>query len=111
MEKLESVPNGNSAGSPAAAHEPIFLFCIHGQINSDRLKWLRKNSRQVMPKGWVFPRNLIFLGFGEEKQIPRSPRRPRDDKKALFPQPVKPVLPGLVIFSRRSQQIAPACGA
>jgi hypothetical protein len=54
------------------------------------LKWLRKNSQRVIPKGWVCPRNLLFLGFGEEKQIPRFAR---DDKKALFPQPVKPVPP------------------
>jgi hypothetical protein len=52
-----------------------------------RLKWLRKNSQLVIPKGWVCPRNLLFLGFGEGKQIPRFAR---DDKKALFPQPVKP---------------------
>jgi hypothetical protein len=53
-----------------------------------RLQWLRKNSKRVIPKGWVCPRNLLFLGFGEEKQIPRFAR---DDKKALFPQPVQPV--------------------
>jgi hypothetical protein len=52
------------------------------------LKWLRKNSHPVIPKGWVCPRNLLFLGFGEEKQIPRFAR---DDKKALFPQPVEAV--------------------
>jgi hypothetical protein len=51
-----------------------------------RLKWLRKNSHRVIPKGWVCPRNLLFLGFGEEKQIPRFAR---DDKKALFPQSVQ----------------------
>jgi hypothetical protein len=55
-----------------------------------RLKWLRKNSQRVIPKGRVCPKNLLFLGFGEEKQIPRFAR---DDKKALFPQPVKPALP------------------
>jgi hypothetical protein len=56
-----------------------------------RLQWLRKNSKRVIPKGWVCPRNLLFLGFGEEKQIPRFAR---DDKKALFPQPVQPVRVG-----------------
>jgi hypothetical protein len=55
----------------------------------NRLKWLRKNSQRVIPKGWVCPRNLLFLEFGEEKQIPRFAR---DDKKALFPLPVKRVL-------------------
>jgi hypothetical protein len=46
-----------------------------------RLKWLRKNSQRVIPKGWVCPRNLLFLGFGEEKQIPRFAR---DDKNHSF---------------------------
>jgi hypothetical protein len=46
-----------------------------------RLLWLRKNSQRVIPKGWVCPRNLLFLGFGEEKQIPRFAR---DDKKHFF---------------------------
>jgi hypothetical protein len=45
------------------------------------LQWLRKNSQRVIPKGWVCPRNLLFLGFGEEKQIPRFAR---DDKKHFF---------------------------
>jgi hypothetical protein len=31
---------------------------------------------------------MLFLEFGEEKQIPRFAR---DDKKGLFPQPVQPV--------------------
>jgi hypothetical protein len=30
--------------------------------------------------GWVCPRNLLFLGFGEEKQIPRFAR---DDKRTF----------------------------
>jgi hypothetical protein len=51
--------------------------------------WLRKNSQRVIPKGWVCPRNLFFLEFGDEKQIPRFAR---DDKKALFPQPVEPII-------------------
>jgi hypothetical protein len=46
-----------------------------------RLKSLRKNSHVVIPKGGVCPRNLLFLGSREEKQIPRFAR---DDKKALF---------------------------
>src|ERR1700687_6244717 len=58
--------------------------------NPHRHRWLRKNSQRVIPKGWVCPRSLLFLGLGEEKQIPRFAR---DDKKALFPQPLKPVLP------------------
>jgi len=53
-----------------------------------RLNRLRKKWRLVIPKGGFCPRNLLFLGFGEEKQIPRFAR---DDKKALFPQPVQPV--------------------
>jgi hypothetical protein len=62
---------------------------VLARTNPHRLKWLRKNSKRVIPKGRVCPRNLLFLGFGEEKQIPRFAR---DDKKALFPQPVKPAL-------------------
>jgi hypothetical protein len=58
-------------------------------IKPHRLKWLRKKSQRVIPTGRVCPRNLLFPGFGEEKQIPRFAR---DDKKALFPQPVKPAL-------------------
>jgi hypothetical protein len=50
-------------------------------VNCNRLKWLRKNSQRVIPKGRVCPRNLLFLGFGEEKQIPRFAR---DDKKHFF---------------------------
>jgi hypothetical protein len=56
MEKLESVPNRNSAGSSAAPDEPIFLFCIHGQINSDRLKSLCGNCR-------------IFVGHGFSRAV------------------------------------------
>src|ERR1700674_4758153 len=63
-----------------------------------RLNRLRKNSQRVIPKGWVCPRNLLFLGFGEEKQIPRFAR---DDKKSLFPQPVKHVLLNSKISSER----------
>jgi hypothetical protein len=43
---------------------------------------LRENLQRVIPKGWVCPRNLLFLGLGEEKQIPRFAR---DDKKVFFP--------------------------
>jgi len=42
------------------------------------LNWLRKNSHPVIPKGGVCPRNLLFLGSREGKQIPRFAR---DDKK------------------------------
>jgi len=48
---------------------------------------MRKNSQRVIPEGWVCPRNLLFLAFGEEKQIPRFAW---DDKKEFFPQPLKP---------------------
>ena len=54
---------------------------IDSEDSSARVKWLRKNSQRVIPKGWVCPRNLLFLGFGEEKQIPRFAR---DDKKSTF---------------------------
>ena len=37
-------------------------------------------------KGCFCPRNLLFLEFGEKKQIPRFAR---DDNKVVFPQPVK----------------------
>jgi hypothetical protein len=50
---------------------------------------LRKNKQCVIPKGGVRPRNLLFLGFGEEKQIPRFAR---DDKNALFPQPANTLI-------------------
>jgi hypothetical protein len=36
--------------------------------------------------GWVRPRNPLFLGFGEERQITRFAR---DDKNAIYPQPVQ----------------------
>jgi hypothetical protein len=42
--------------------------------NLDRLNRLRKNSRHVIPKDEVCPRNLLFLGSREEKQIPRFAR-------------------------------------
>jgi hypothetical protein len=45
------------------------------------LKWLGKNLQLVTPKGGVCPRNLLFLGSREEKQIPRFAR---DDKKSFF---------------------------
>ena len=35
---------------------------------------LRKNSHHVIPKGGDCPRNLLFLGSREEKQIPRFAR-------------------------------------
>jgi len=39
---------------------------------------VRKNSHHVIPKGGVCPKNLLFLGSREEKQIPRFAQ---DDKK------------------------------
>ncbi len=42
---------------------------------------MRKNSHYVIPKGGVCPRNLLFLGTREEKQIPRFAR---DDKQYFF---------------------------
>jgi len=42
---------------------------------------LRKKSHDVIPKGGVCPRNLLFFGSREEKQIPRFAR---DDKKYFF---------------------------
>jgi hypothetical protein len=44
-------------------------------------KALRKNSHHVIPKGGVWPKNSLFLGSREEKQIPRVAR---DDKKHYF---------------------------
>jgi hypothetical protein len=46
-----------------------------------RLQWLQKKSHRVIPTGGFCPRNLLFLGFREEKQIPRFAR---DDKKSFF---------------------------
>jgi hypothetical protein len=66
------------------------LFYFYGRIAAQGLKKPRKSSHRVIPKGWVCPRNLLFRAFGEEKQILRSPRRPQDDKNALFSQPVTP---------------------
>src|SRR5579863_207102 len=80
---LRCVPREKRNRSESFSLRVIQIFVGHG------FTWLRKNSQQVIPKGWIRPRNLLFLGVGEEKQIPRFAR---DDKKALFPQPVKPFL-------------------
>jgi hypothetical protein len=42
--------------------------------NTDSLKWLWKNSQLVVPKDGVCPRNLLFPGCREKKQIPRFAR-------------------------------------
>jgi hypothetical protein len=68
-----------------------------------RLLWLRKNSQRVIPKGWVCPRNLLFLGFGEEKQIPRFAR---DDKKHFFRNLFS--LRGFVLAKFKTRRLKPA---
>ncbi len=74
------------------------------QIKNRRLNRLRKSSDHVIPKGRVCPRNLLFLGRREEKQIPRyarftvNVRRERDDKKYLFRR-LKPAPPAACLMN------------
>jgi len=63
-----------SEGQPAGSS-------VWWETKAHRLKWLRKNSQLVIPKGGLCPRNLLFLGSREEMQIPRFAR---DDKKYFF---------------------------
>jgi hypothetical protein len=59
-----------------------FRVCVRtAKLDAQRLKRLRKNSRYVIPKDGVCPRNLLFLGSREEKQISRFTR---DDGKYFF---------------------------
>jgi len=64
---------------------------------------LRKNPRNVIPKGGVCPRSLLFLGNQEEKQIPRVAR---DDKKYFFRRLFS--LRGLVIVWTNPRRLKPA---
>src|SRR5271165_3042153 len=63
-------------GFVATAFRRALWMQAHARVNR-----LAKNWHRVIPKGGVCPRNLLFLGSREEKQIPRFAR---DDKKYSF---------------------------
>jgi hypothetical protein len=50
---------------------PLKIAMAYRIATPQRLNRLRKNPHLVIPKGGVCPRNLLFLGSREEKQIPR----------------------------------------
>jgi hypothetical protein len=67
------------------------------------LQWLRKNSQLVIPKGGVCPRNLLFHGSREEKQIPRFAL---DDKEYFFRSLFS--LRGLGLAKTKTRRLKPA---
>jgi hypothetical protein len=63
----------SSSGVTHSRKEPAEMPVAQASVAAEKLTTSHS-------EGLGLPEESAFLGFSEEKQIPRSPRRPRDDK-------------------------------